>query len=221
MYRKLSSTIVFFVTLFGALTVVVLLARVGCVHRDAWGVRFRRDLSNKVEGSIYHDITIHVQHTPNPPKPTPQPHPVAVEPPLGRDRLLGGPQLRRPRRRLLDLAPLPDQQVFGTGAWVLGVCVTNRCVGACVRVADVPVLGGASAPLQNQTQSLNHPHAQNDNQQQAKQLPTSEAGVHGEEGIEFSISSQFSIADDEDLDDDDEGYDHPGVGGRGAVAALR
>lgn len=29
MYRKLSSTIVFFVTLFGALTVVVLLARVG------------------------------------------------------------------------------------------------------------------------------------------------------------------------------------------------
>lgn len=66
------------------------------------------------------------------------------------------------------------------------------------------------------------PHTPKTTSKQAKQLPTSEAGAHGEEGIEFSISSQFSIADDEDLDDDD--YDHPQGGvarGRGAVAALR
>ena len=72
---------------------------------------------------------------------------------------------------------------------------TCICLPACLsaRAEDgiVPCSPNLSIYLYQHT----HAHVQ------AKQLPTSEAGAAaGEEGIEFSISSQFSITDEDDVD---------------------
>lgn len=203
MYQRLSSTIVFFVTLFGALTVVVLLARVGCAALFGVCTRARRD----DDPSLVHPLT----------PPPPQKNSFIQWP----WNLLWAETVSW---EVLNFA------VLAAVCWIWRPSPTSkflaqaRATPLCV-VMDIDALArwmdSSQSPL-FLSKALLPPHSPTTrglhDTNQAKQLPTSEAAANGEEGIEFSISSQFSIADDEDLDDDD--LDHHQLGG-GTVAHLR
>lgn len=146
MYSKLSSTIVFFVTLFGILTVIVLASRIGYV------------------GTC-------LAHPPR----SPFKQPNSTRPPL---------QLPHPR-----LSPLHFCR-FIEWPWNLLWVETVSW-----EVLNFAVLAAICW--------IWRPSPSSKYLSQAKQLPTSD---DREDGIEFSIGSQFSITDDDDLAENDGRY---------------